>query len=1220
MLALNDYIHNNFGGLNSKLPDASVKPWEAEFCTNFYFEGDGITKREGTVRKNKTPIRSSNSKITGLYNYQNSTGSNILMVVSDNGVNAQIRDAQNNIIDDFGGVNFSTGNRFSFVTYNNLAIYCNNIEPIRKYNGINASNLGGTPPSTAKALCVHNNFVLAGNVVVSGVRHENRIYYSALANPESWDLTYPAGDVIPIRLDDGDEIVAIKPYTEQISVVFKNRSIWTIDGFGEPFTVNLIWDGIGAANQWVINTLDTPYGRSMIFLSKEGRIYILPISAFTLTISEKAPIYVSEPIQDILSYHGFEQALTEKLEDFAFAEVSHVRNEWLLAVPSISSTGYCDIVLRYDYMKSRPDLSSFWWSKYTSENKAYSRIHSLARSRDASLPTTEGFDQGATAFFPLGSRTYENFSVTEVGADTESCQFYNGLTDPPGAGSFFLLVQTLTSRSYGMFCDKVKLRLKKGDNSIDTPIFKVFISDITNQKILSRYVTFKPMADLTDEYAWYEFDVRDTISITSPVYIPPNITIGINIAWESGHLGEGHLGEVNLCWKRHSTDKISGGAAHYVDSLNNVALIGGDFVFELFLYRLNMPVQRFSVSETKSLRSVSLELAKLNGGDAIMHVFIFSNTSGCPQGIPNQVLAQTGSIVISRTTSEWYTFKLTQELILSPGTYYWIVPLYIPSYTFSKYVGFSDPSALPSLFNWKINQNAPGHSGNVGMWAGTIGVDPTSHSVWNCQLLGQSLFYKLHFSGPFQMETLLSGDDGGFIYTLNSGTSDEDENGNLKPISCRYDTSWIDYGLPHIFKANRYFYIIAETSGTGLLEVKFYNDFEEVPSDNITFDLNDALRRSRNFPTRIKAHGSFLKVSFLESSKERFKLEKMTIRYQLKRAKSLIGRTDLIFQGGGSPGSGGPGSGGNSPQPLGLYVTETSSSTLGFIDLQTNQRTTKHTFTGAFSSPTDVLMDSNGNLIITLLGQDMVQPKLVRLTPGGSLQTIVTFDDFSNPLGVSEDLDGSYIVCLGGLQGPPFKLPSVVKVTPGGVITTIFNGYSINGPWGPVKAIRYSSNQFIVSEGWDSTTRNRLVLLTTEDDINYVRTVYYEWSNQSIYGTNGLRHFIKDPISPNTYLVCWGISSSAAVFRVFNDSMGNPTHEVVINHTNYGKGIWMDPSNTHFYFSEESIITGASGKIWKVPRTLIDGNTSNPDHAELIFNYLGTEFNEPFGLLVVPGS
>lgn len=916
MIPLKEYKLTRFGGLNTKLPDSSLKPHEAKECLNLYFEGDGVTKRAGVI-KLATGIGSAGSKITGMFNIRTSSGANKLMAVADNGTTADIRDAANNaIIDDNGGLGFTSGAKFTFVQYLDLAIYCNDVEGIRKYDGATSGALGGAPPDTCKVLGVHNNFVLAANAKVGGIRHKNKIFYSALGNPESWST---GTDFLNFRLDDGDEIVAIVPFTEETSLVFKKHSIWKLSGFGQAsFSIALVFDGIGAANPYVVDTIpsSSKSGRAVIFLSSTGRIYLITTSPFTQDISEKTPLYASDPIQDILSYYGLEEADLDKFESAAISTTSYKDDGWFLFVPSKISNGEADICIRYDYTKSDPERNEFWFSRYSSRTEAY-KPHSVAISRHISAVPPYGYTANPDGEELIGEFD-ESYVQVPAGGDTETCQFYDGTTNPPGVNSNYMLVQQFDSPGYGIFVSQVGLRLKKGTNPNGVK-FYVEVMDVTNLVMnpLSRSVYFYTN-NLPSSYDWVYFDIRSKEDPDSPVYIAANSIIQLRVYWAGEDpLGDGHLGETNYCWERYSTNQLGGfnnRAIVYNKDGQELSGVTGDFTFQVRYYRVKLPAAKFSVNTTGTVQSFTLKLYQKAGNKpGNLAFYLYGNTTGCTQGKPDEASGPIGRLLTpssiksvlggSYTDAEWHTFLAAGDINLTQGVDYWLVAYLIPRYDSSNeqgYTGSSNESAR-SQYAWSRKSSGGPLTANQGRWAGIIGDPPTSFSDWSCALDGYSFNGQINFEGGRSAETMLTGDKDGNIWQHGIGFTDDG-----LPIEAKYRTSWLDFDEFGKMKAVRYVTPIVEGGGSGNLNLKFFSDFSITPSDEYDIDMTDVASRSRIFRRRTVWSGRYLQMLFSESSTVRWKLERVSIEYQLKTGRRSA--LPLVLMPGGSGGSGGIGS------------------------------------------------------------------------------------------------------------------------------------------------------------------------------------------------------------------------------------------------------------------------------------------------------------------------
>jgi hypothetical protein len=147
------------------------------------------------------------------------------------------------------------------------AIYIQNgtDQPI-KWTGTTATRLAQTyaedfdSPGSGKMpvgrlIAAHNGHVFVANTLESATRYPNRIRWSHPNQPES----YRALDYIDVDPGvDGDEIVALVPFTDHL-LVMKRRSTHVLYGFGwESFSVQKVSADIGCANSQA--AVSTPGG------------------------------------------------------------------------------------------------------------------------------------------------------------------------------------------------------------------------------------------------------------------------------------------------------------------------------------------------------------------------------------------------------------------------------------------------------------------------------------------------------------------------------------------------------------------------------------------------------------------------------------------------------------------------------------------------------------------------------------------------------------------------------------------------------------------------------------------------------------------------------------------------------------------------------------------------------------------------------------------------
>lgn len=152
------------------------------------------------------------------------------------------------------------------ITY---AVGVNNVNGIKLWDGTAGAYVdvtGGTPPTTARDLCVASNRVVAGNVIDGGVRVGSRVRCSDFNDPNTWD---------PLNTfdlpDAGGDIVGVRQLGRTAFVVYKDGSLWIASGQAGvfPFRFDFIEEWPGPCSPSAIVTA----GPSHYYLGGDARIY-----------------------------------------------------------------------------------------------------------------------------------------------------------------------------------------------------------------------------------------------------------------------------------------------------------------------------------------------------------------------------------------------------------------------------------------------------------------------------------------------------------------------------------------------------------------------------------------------------------------------------------------------------------------------------------------------------------------------------------------------------------------------------------------------------------------------------------------------------------------------------------------------------------------------------------------------------------------------------------
>lgn len=236
---------------------------------NGAFDANHVVWIEGALRKmfgfdnvNTTTLESS-ATVSGLMEFR--ADSNNLIGVVGTRVYEGLQSAVPTVL---SGVTLTAGRQVDMMEYNNagtsLVIGVNGVEVPWSFDGTTLQNLAGSPP-TGRWVEYFNNYVF----IAQNTSATNRLYFSALNNPESWN-TGANGDFFVF---DG-EITGLKQFQNQL-VVFKNDSIGILSGYGLRSWVKTdrYIEGVGCAggHSIVECRLGGPDGKQvLVFLAKDG--------------------------------------------------------------------------------------------------------------------------------------------------------------------------------------------------------------------------------------------------------------------------------------------------------------------------------------------------------------------------------------------------------------------------------------------------------------------------------------------------------------------------------------------------------------------------------------------------------------------------------------------------------------------------------------------------------------------------------------------------------------------------------------------------------------------------------------------------------------------------------------------------------------------------------------------------------------------------------------
>ena len=196
-------------------------------------------------------------------------------------------------------------------------------------------------PSKPKLLISHSNRLFCASADTSVP--PDTLYVSDLLDGESWDLL---GDSIRVGSGDGDAITALLPWFEFKILVFKERSVWSVDANPAQDVADWEIKLINNRTGCIAHQTAQQVGADVFFLSRDGVRSLSTIEAGAQT-DISSPI--SAPINDYI----------ERINKAQIGKACAVyyRNRYMLSVPLDTST-YPDTTLVFN--AEQKSWSGFW--------------------------------------------------------------------------------------------------------------------------------------------------------------------------------------------------------------------------------------------------------------------------------------------------------------------------------------------------------------------------------------------------------------------------------------------------------------------------------------------------------------------------------------------------------------------------------------------------------------------------------------------------------------------------------------------------------------------------------------------------------------------------------------------------------------------------------------------------------------------------------------------
>lgn len=266
-----------------------------------------------------------------------------------------------------------------------------------------------TPPAKPLYLTTHTNRLWA----VSGDTSNppDTLYFSDILDGESWD---PLGS---IRVGgDGDPIKGLYSWFAYKLIIFKERSIWSVDAdpTQDPadWVITLISGNIGCSSHRSIAAV----GADVFFLSRDGVRSMAQIQAGT---QSSVGLALSSPINDLISR-------IDKTK-LALCDGVFWNNRYLLAVP-FSTTESFNIGLENGFSiltEQATPATTLTLEGANSGNNAVIVYHSLARSWLGYWDNWQVNDFVATSFSNFGPVLMFAGQVTSLGAGAGQVWSFN---------------------------------------------------------------------------------------------------------------------------------------------------------------------------------------------------------------------------------------------------------------------------------------------------------------------------------------------------------------------------------------------------------------------------------------------------------------------------------------------------------------------------------------------------------------------------------------------------------------------------------------------------------------------------------------------------------------------------------------------------------------------------------------------------------------------------
>ena len=235
------------GGKNAKV-STKILDNQATDCLNWHYYNGELRNLFGASDFCGDPVNGSNVAVSGLHHFRLNDGTTHIVATAGDKIK-HYETATNTWQDITGSVTVTPGYKFQFATVQNTLVATNLNDSVIKWSGSgNCAALGGTPPK-AKLVLPYGDFLLLGNVDVSGTKYPKRIYRSDANDIETWG----AANYWSLESENGSDINVMKTLGHRV-VVYHDDTISFVSGrSSNTFTIlNDALPGVGCVGPFAL--------------------------------------------------------------------------------------------------------------------------------------------------------------------------------------------------------------------------------------------------------------------------------------------------------------------------------------------------------------------------------------------------------------------------------------------------------------------------------------------------------------------------------------------------------------------------------------------------------------------------------------------------------------------------------------------------------------------------------------------------------------------------------------------------------------------------------------------------------------------------------------------------------------------------------------------------------------------------------------------------------